>query len=208
MQKQGYVIKCFLTIDSKNKDSFMFHTPTISLAKLQADAFGVPVLISKTKGVKEKELKDLELLILQAKKKFGIEGVVSGALFSNYQRERIEKISEKLGIRAFAPLWQTNQTTYMKRLLKEKFKVMVTKIACYGLSEKWLGKILTGKDLLELEKLKIKYGVNVAGEGGEYETLVVDAPFFTKRLDVSVSKKLSNEFTGYVEISKANLVKK
>jgi len=208
MQKQGYEIKCFLTIDSKNKDSFMFHTPTISLAKLQADAFGVPVLISKTKGVKEKELKDLELLISQAKKKFGIEGVVSGALFSNYQRERIEKISEKLGIRAFAPLWQMNQTTYMKRLLKEKFKVMVTKIACYGLSEKWLGKILTGKDLLELEKLKKKYGVNVAGEGGEYETLVVDAPFFTKRLDVSVSKKLSNEFTGYVEISKANLVKK
>ena len=208
MQKQGYVIKCFLTIDSKNKDSFMFHTPTISLAKLQADAFGVPVLISKTKGVKEKELKDLELLISQAKKKFGIEGVVSGALFSNYQRERIEKISEKLGIRAFAPLWQMNQTTYMKRLLKEKFKVMVTKIACYGLSEKWLGKILTSKDLLELEKLKTKYGVNVAGEGGEYETLVIDAPFFTKRLDVSVSKKLSNEFTGYVEISKANLVKK
>jgi len=101
-----------------------------------------------------------------------------------------------------------NQTTYMKRLLKEKFKVMVTKIACYGLSEKWLGKILTGKDLLELEKLKKKYGVNVAGEGGEYETLVVDAPSFTKRLDVSFSKKLTNEFTGYVEIKKSKLVKK
>jgi asparagine synthase (glutamine-hydrolysing) len=208
MQKQGYLVKCFLTIDSQNKDSFMFHTPTISLAKLQASAYGVPVLIAKTKGVKEKELKDLELLVLQAKKKFGIEGVVSGALFSNYQRERIEKISEKLGIRAFAPLWQMNQTTYMKRLLKEKFKVMVTKIACYGLSEKWLGKILTGKDLLELEKLKKKYGVNVAGEGGEYETLVVDAPSFTKRLDVSFSKKLTNEFTGYVEIKKSKLVKK
>jgi diphthine-ammonia ligase len=208
MQKQGYEIKCFLTIDSKNKDSFMFHTPTISLAKLQAEAFGVPVFIVKTKGEKEKELKDLELLILKAKARFSIEGIVSGALFSNYQRERIEKISEKIGIRSFTPLWQMNQTTYMKRLLKERFKVMVTKIACYGLTKKWLGKIITSKDLLELEKLKKKYGVNVAGEGGEYETLVIDAPFFSKKIEVSLSKKLENEFTGYVEIKNAKLAKK
>ncbi|HNV01408.1 MAG TPA: asparagine synthase-related protein, partial [archaeon] len=57
MQKQGYGVKCLITIDSSNKDSFMFHTPTIKLAKLQAIAMNLPLIIVKTKGVKEIELK-------------------------------------------------------------------------------------------------------------------------------------------------------
>ncbi len=208
MQKQGYNIKCLITIDSKNKDSFMFHTPTITLAKLQAKALGIPLILVKTKGEKETELKDLKKAIKKAQKEYVIEGIVSGALFSNYQRERIEIICEDLGIRAFAPLWHMNQAKYMRQLWDEKCKVMITKIACMGLDESWVGKIIDKVDLKKLEKLNEKYGVNVAGEGGEYETLMVDMPIFSKTLDIKFTKKMENEFTGEIIIKKSELVKK
>jgi diphthine-ammonia ligase len=208
MQKQGYEVKCLITIDSDNKDSFMFHTPTISLAKLQAKALGKKLIIEKTKGKKEVELKDLKKAIKKAVKEYSVEGIVSGALFSNYQRERIEKICESLGIRAFAPLWHMNQKKYMQQLLNERCKIMITKIACYGLDESWLGKILNKKDLTKLDKLEKKYGINVAGEGGEFETLMIDMPIFEKKLDISFSKKMENEFTGEIQIKKAKLLSK
>ncbi len=205
MKKQGYEIKCLITIDSKNKDSFMFHTPTIALAKLQAEAMNIPLIIVKTLGKKEIELKDLEKAIKKAILVYKIEGVSSGALFSNYQRERIEKITEKIGIRHFAPLWHMNQEKYMRQLLKENFKIMITKIACLGLDKDWLGRIITTKDIDSLVKLSKKYGVNVAGEGGEYETLVISAPLFSKKISVRFSKKMENDFTGEIKISKSKL---
>jgi diphthine-ammonia ligase len=209
MQKQGYKVKCLITIDSKNKDSFMFHTPTIEFARLQSKALGIPLIIVKTKGKKEDELKDLEKAINQAKEEYGIEGVCSGALYSNYQRDRIEKICETVGIRAFAPLWQMNQVAYLKQIVKEKFEVIITKIACYKLSEDWLGKTIDSKLINDLEKLEKEIGVNPAGEGGEYETLVLNAPIFSQEIKIEKSnKKMENEFTGELVIEKAKLVEK
>jgi len=209
MQKQGYKIKCLITIDSENKDSFMFHTPTIEFALLQSKALSIPLIIAKTKGEKEEELKDLSKAIKKAKKEYGIEGVCSGALYSNYQRERIEKICESVGIRAFAPLWQMNQIEYLKQIIKEGFDVIVTKIACYKLDESWLGKKIDGEMILKLKKLEEEVGVNPAGEGGEYETLVLDMSLFKKKIKVEKStRKMENEFTGELIIEKAKLVEK
>ncbi len=208
MQKQGYEIKCLVTIQSKNPDSFMFHTPTIELAKLQAKAIELPLIIVKTSGEKEKEISDLKKAIIVAREKYAVEGVCSGALFSNYQRERIESVCEQVGIRSFAPLWQSDQLSYIKALIDNKFKVMITKIAAFGLDETWLGKILDSGSIKKLEFLKKRYGINSAGEGGEYESLVLDAPFFTKKICVSYEKKLQNEFTGEIKIVSAKLVEK
>jgi diphthine-ammonia ligase len=209
MQKQGYDVKCLITIDSKNKDSFMFHTPTIKFAKLQAKALDIPLIIVKTKGEKEEELKDLKKAISQAKKEFGIEGICSGALYSNYQRSRIENICESVGIRAFAPLWQMNQIDYLKQIVKEGMKVIITKIACYKLDEKWLGSTIDENIISKLEKLEEDVGVNPAGEGGEYETLVLDMSTFKQKIRIEKSeKKMENEFTGELIIEKSKLIKK
>jgi diphthine-ammonia ligase len=209
MEKQGYKISCFITIDSKNKDSFMYHTPTIILAKLQAKAFGVPLIIAKTKGKKEDELRDLEKAIVLAKKKYKIEGICSGALFSNYQRSRIEKLCEKLAIRSFTPLWHLNQKNYLKQTVKNGFKTIITKIACYGLDASFIGKEITPKIIESLVVLEKKIGINVAGEGGEYETLVLDMPLFKNKIVIEkAEKKMENDFTGTLEIKKSKLVEK
>jgi diphthine-ammonia ligase len=79
-KKYGHELSCLITIESENKDSFMFHTPSIEKTRVQADASDIPLIIQKTKGEKEDELSDLRKAISQAKEEYAIEGVVTGAL--------------------------------------------------------------------------------------------------------------------------------
>ena len=61
---------------------------------------------------------------------------------------------------------------------------ILIKVAALGLHpDKHLGKSL--HDLRpELIRLNAKFGLNVCGEGGEYETLTLDCPLFMKRIIV------------------------
>ena len=208
MERQGYEVRCLITIQSKNPDSFMFHTPTVELAKLQARAMGKKLIIVRTSGEKEKELAELEKGILVAKKIFRVEGVCSGALFSNYQRERIERICEDLGLRSFSPLWHMPQQEYIEKLEAEGFDSIISKIACYGLNQTWLGRRIDSNATKELAVLEKKFKINVAGEGGEYESLVLDAPLFKQKLAVEFKRKMTNDFTGEIEITSSKLIKK
>lgn len=114
MQERGYSIECLITIKSRNPDSYMFHTPNIDLARLQAEAMGLPLLETFTEGEKELELEDLKNAIIQAQKEFGIEGIVTGALYSSYQKDRIEDICNELGLESFSPLWHMDQEQEMR----------------------------------------------------------------------------------------------
>jgi asparagine synthase (glutamine-hydrolysing) len=208
MEKQGYEVRCLIAIKPENKDSFMFHTPTIELAKLQAKSLGKRLLLVHTKGEKEKEVEELEKGLMLAKKMFKIEGICSGALYSNYQRERIERACEKHGLRHFAPLWHLDQEKYLKQVIASGFEIIITKIACYGMSEKWLGRKIDSQAIYELIQLNKKYGINVAGEGGEYETLVLDTPRFKDKIFVEFIVKMTNENTGEIELKKIELKRK
>ena len=205
MQQRNYEISCLITLMSKNPDSYMFHTPAIELAKLQAEALGIPIIIQDTEGKKELELKDMEDAIKHAKEKYGIQGIVTGALFSNYQRERIEKECDKLGLKIFAPLWHLNQEHEMKELLRLGFKVVMSSVAAEGLDKSWINKPLTEKELEKLVKLKRKIGLNVAGEGGEYESLVLDGPNYKKKLVIEDFKIESDSNSARMVVGKGVL---
>src|SRR3989304_9417303 len=95
MQKEKVV--CLITVVSENEESYMFHTPNIALAELQAKAMDLPIVVQKTKGEKERELADLRKAIKQAKLIYNIRGIVTGAIASTYQAKRIQKICDEIG---------------------------------------------------------------------------------------------------------------
>jgi ABC transporter with metal-binding/Fe-S-binding domain ATP-binding protein len=184
-KKQGHEIVCLITIFSKNKESYMFHTPSIEKTKHQASSMNIPLMISKTKGEKEEELKDLEEAIKKAIKKYKIEGIITGAIQSVYQSSRIQKICDKLNIKCVNPLWHTDELNYLNDLIKNKFKVILTGAFAYPLNQSWLGREINKDFIKEIIKLNEKYKISMIGEGGEYETFVLDCPLFTKPLNIS-----------------------
>ena len=60
----------------------------------------------------------------------------------------------------------------------------MTAVASMGLDQTWLGKTITEKEVTRLVELNKQFGINVAGEGGEYESFVLDCPFFHKKLQI------------------------
>ena len=209
MKKHNYDVACLITLKSENKDSFMFHTPNIDLASLQADSMNIPLIEHFTKGEKETELDDLKEAIKKAKEKYQIQGIITGALFSNYQRERIEKVCDELSLPVYSPLWHKEQETEMKELLNASFEFVFSSVAAYGLDKTWLGKKITFNDVEKLVQLNKKYGINIAGEGGEFESLVIDCPLFKKRLNiVDYEIKTDGENTAKMIVKKAELVNK
>lgn len=178
VKKLNYEVACAIVMIPEREDSWMFHVPEVKKAAELLRARKIPVIEAETSGKKEKELDDLGKALSRTVKQYGVEGIVSGAISSEYQRHRIELLADRIGLSCHAPLWGVDQKTYLRRLLRDGFKFKIVSVAADGLGTKWLGKTLDKGDVELLINLSEKYKFNPAGEGGEYETFVVDAPAF------------------------------
>ncbi len=193
MQMQNYSVKCLITLKSENPASYMFHTPAIDLVPLQAELLEIPLLFEETAGEEGYELQDLERALSRAKDEYKIEGVVTGALYSNYQRERVEKVADRVGLKVFSPLWHIDQEREMREVLKAGFKIIFSAVASEGLDSSWIGREITDVDVDLLVKLNEKLGINIAGEGGEFESLVIGGPNFRGELVIEEFEVLEEE---------------
>jgi ABC transporter with metal-binding/Fe-S-binding domain ATP-binding protein len=199
---------CLITLASKNPESYMFHTPNVHITALQAEATGLPLITKVTEGKKEEELRDLEQAIAEAIIQHGIEGVVTGAIESVYQAERVQRICDHLNIWCLNPLWKGNQRRLLEKLVKKNFDVIISGIFAYPLDETWLGKQLDTDLIGRLVELEKKFGISPSGEGGEIETTVLDAPLFKKRIEILASETEAKGNSGVFRIMKAKLVPK
>jgi len=199
--RAGYEVKYLASMIPSREDSWMFHCPNIRLMDLFAEAVGLPLVKAETSGVKEEEVEDLKRLI----EGLDVEGVVSGAIASDYQKTRVERICQQLGLECVAPLWHRNPLDLLEELLDLKFEIMVTGVYAYGFDIRWLGRRIDEGAIADLIKLNRQYGVSLVGEGGEYETLALDTPFFRKRIDVVEAEKVWKGQNGHYEITKAEL---
>ena len=192
-EKSGKDIACLINIVSENKESYMFHTPCVERVREQARVMGVDLIVVKSKGVKEEELKDLERGIVEGVEKHGIKGIVSGAVMSVYQAERVQKICDKLGLKCFNPLWGLNQVDILKELIRLKFEVIIVGVFAYPLGQEWLGRRIDEKFIEEVVELEKKYGIAPSGEGGEFESFVLNCPLFSKGLKVKGFKDFGSK---------------
>ena len=201
---EDYEVKYLVSMIPLRKDSWMYHHPNIHLVNQFADAVEIPLITAETSGIKEKEVEDLKSLI----GKLDIEGVVSGAIASTYQKTRIEKVCRQFGLKSLMPLWHENEYDILNEILNLKFEVIITGVYAYGFNKEWLGRKIDGKTVEALMELNRKYRVSLVGEGGEYETLVLDAPFFKKKIKIVRAEKVWEDQSGYYMITEAKLESK
>ena len=181
-------VKYLLSMKSRNDESYMFHVPNIHITDLLSEALGIPIISAETDGVKEEELEDLKREF-ENLKALGVEAIYTGALYSTYQKSRIEKLCDEVGLKAVSPYWHVDELEYMRKIVSLGFKIIICGVAAWGLDESWLGRTIDDEAIYELVKINEKYQVNIAFEGGEAETLAIDGPIFKKRIKILKDKK-------------------
>lgn len=174
-------------------DSMMYQSVGSTAVGMLATAFGCPLIVHETNAdakctslhyapVVGDEVEDLVFLLQKVKSTVpDVQAVCSGALWSDYQRLRVENAAYRSGLVSLAPLWRRSQPSLLDEMIEIGLDAVLIKVAGVGLNNTHLGKTLTEMrpTLLKLEQL---YGSHVCGEGGEYETFVRWMPGFTKSL--------------------------
>lgn len=200
----GYEVDFLIAMIPQQRDSWMFHFPNIHLTDLLAKAVEIPLVKAETVGIKEEELQDLKNLLAT----LDVEGVVSGAISSRYQKERIDKICQELNLKSITPLWRQDSRRLIKEIIELNFEAIIVGVFAYGFDPTWLGRKINSSTLKSLVELNKKYQISIVGEGGEYETLVLDAPFFKKKIQVLQAKSVWENHSGYLLVKKAKLMEK
>ncbi len=180
-QSLGLKIDFLITVYPEKDYSYMFHKPNLHLMPQIAKSLDIELIKIETSGKKEKEMEELK----EKMKGFEIDGIITGAVASNYQMARIENLASEHSLDVFAPLWNKSSSELIREIIEEKFKTIIVSVSARGLDETWLGRELDENCFSALKRLKEKYGINISGEGGEYETLVLDAPNFSTSFHVT-----------------------
>jgi len=172
MEQQGHTVDYLVSIIPSNPDSWLFHTPNLHLLPLQARAMEKYLVSIESDGTEKGDLFALKEILSD----LDVDGVVTGAIASDYQWGRINGVCEDLGIRVFSPLWRKNELMVLREEIDAGIRSIIVSVSAEGLDSSYLGREINS-DLANLFfALWNRYGVNVSGEGGEYETFVIDSP--------------------------------
>ncbi|TLD05845.1 uncharacterized protein PgNI_08849 [Pyricularia grisea] len=161
--------------------------------------------------------------------------VCAGAILSTYQRTRVESVALRLGLVPLAYLWKypaiagptspgpvpgDDGAHLLRDMANAGLEARIVKVASGGLDEDFLWEdVASLKGVARLVRAMSRFGCGsagdgaVLGEGGEFETLVVDGPccLFKKKILVQdQDKRVIKEGggTAWLRIVKAEVVEK
>ncbi|KAM7346834.1 uncharacterized protein ACRADG_006603 [Cochliomyia hominivorax] len=221
---EGHEIVALANLHPKDRDeldSFMYQTVGHMGIEILAKAMGLPLYRQETKGKSTQtgkqyvptdndEVEDLYNLLALCKEELQAEAVAVGAILSDYQRVRVENVCSRLNLVSLAYLWRRDQTELLQEMIDCHVHAILIKVATLGLvPDRHLGKSLR-EIQPHLLKMRDKYGLNVCGEGGEYETFTLDCPLFKQRIVVDdVQTVISSADpicpVGYINFTKLSL---
>jgi len=202
--EQGLEVVSLVAMVPQRPDSWMFHYPNIHMVDLFAEAVGIPLLKAETSGVKDAELADLKKVLAR----LSVDAVVSGGISSNYQKDHVDRICRELGLKHIAPLWHEDALKLLREILELEMETIIVGVYAHGFTSEWLGRKIDEAAVSDLIELNAKFQVSLVGEGGEYETLVLDAPFFKKRIELVETQKIREGQSGYLLVKKATVLDK
>jgi ABC transporter with metal-binding/Fe-S-binding domain ATP-binding protein len=182
----GKDVEYIVTVRPDNRDSFMFHSANLDAVAAIAKVSGMKYKEILTHGRKEEELVDLERGLAS----LDVEGVIAGAIASVYQAERVKAITDRLGVLLFTPLWHMD-TEVLLREVSQRMDSIIIVTAAAGLDERFLGLHIDDDLIQRLKRVAAVHRINLAGEGGEYETLTLNAPFYSRPITYTSSRIIS-----------------
>ncbi|MET1123841.1 MAG: TIGR00289 family protein [Archaeoglobaceae archaeon] len=195
-------VACVVTAVPERDDSWMFHTVNLHMVDAIAECLGKSVVKVPVSGEKEKEVEEFA----SALEGLEVDALCIGAVASRYQKERIEKVCDRLGFELIAPLWGEDPVKILREVSR-KFEVLIVGVAAEGV-ERFLARKIDEELVEELLEVCEARGVNPVGEGGEYETLVLDAPLYNKKIKILKYDIIREGFRGYAVVRSYKFVSK
>lgn len=176
-------------------DSYLFHVPATAITRIAAESLSIPIRTFSLADVDPASVRDaavqgdaeLEPLAetvdrIDAELDGGLSGIVSGAVASTFQRDRLDRLADRRELEHVAPLWGCDPNHTLRRMIDAGFDIRVVAVAAAGLDRSWLGRRIDHAAFSELRELQAEHGIHLLGEGGEYETLVVDGPHMDRAI--------------------------
>jgi diphthine-ammonia ligase len=179
----GKDVRFLVTARPKNPDSYMFHSANLDAVPVIAKVADMEYIEITTHGRKEEELADLEAGLAA----LDVEGVIAGAVASEYQADRVRAITDRLGLSLYTPLWHMD-TEMLVREVAERMDARIVVTAAEGLDASFLGARFDDALIERLKKVVKARRINLAGEGGEYESLTLNAPFYSRPITYTTSE--------------------
>ena len=199
----GYKIKSLVTF-VPSEPEFLAHP--LGFMEYQAEALELP---HYTLEVKEPFKESYERAIHSLREKYGIGTLITGDIAEvDGNPNWIRECSEYSGMDVLTPLWGADRNELISRLISYKFKVIFSCVKKPWFTSDWLGMELNEDSLEQLRKIKIRTGLDICGEQGEYHTLVLDGPPFKKSISVSAYSKREKDSLMYIDIQKVALQEK
>ena len=201
MEQSGHDIPYLVNVVPEDAASWIFHTPNLSVVPLMAESMGKELVTAKSSGTEEGDMEGLR----NALDGLDVEGVVSGAIWSDYQWDRMNIVCGDLGLKLMAPLWRKDQDMLMDQFIDSGIRSMI--VGCYaeGLGEEWLGRIIDRQAVKELKAIRARTGISIMGEGGEYESLTIDSPMHSRPLEIISSEKDWSRQGGTMRVTSVRL---
>ena len=202
--ERGWDVTHLLSIFPEDRDSMLFHTPNLHLTPLQADAMGIPLVQDVSTPGEAGEMDALRRILGRV----DVDGVVVGAIASDYQHERVNRIADEMGIRVFAPLWRHDPGRLVRDYLAAGLDIAFSSVSAEGLDAGWLGRRWDEAVIVDLLRLQETRGIHPCGEGGEFETLVLDGPVFRRRVEIVRAETEWRGTSGVWRVKEARLAAK
>lgn len=203
---EEHEVACLVTMRPRSLESWLFHYPNAHLVKLQAEALGLPLIERECPDDEAGSLVALKSALGEARRRYAVEGVVTGAVKSEYQASRFAAVCRELGLDCINPLWGRDEVELLEEVVERGIEAIFTRVAGYPLSRSLLGRRID-RGVVEL-LARLRSYVNPSGEGGEYETFVLDSPLFRKRVVPLRWRVEGSEYDATLVIEEAVLLDK
>ncbi len=184
-EQQGHEVPYLVNIVPEDRASWIFHTLNLNTVPAMASAMGKELVLGHSTGAEDSDMAGLRAAL----EGLDVEGVVTGAIWSDYQWDRMNLVCGDLGLKLVAPLWRKDQDMLMDQMLDAGIEAVI--VGCYaeGFDESWLGRPIDAGAVRDLKRLRDKYRISIMGEGGEYESMTLYSPLYSGRLRIGRSEK-------------------
>ena len=129
--QMGHEISLLVNIVPIDKASWIFHTPNLSIVPKMAEAMDIPLISVVSDGTEEGDMDALK----DALEGLDIDGVVVGALWSDYQWDRMNRVLGELDLIMLEPLWRKDQDMVYDEMVSAGIDAIIVGVFAEGLDE-------------------------------------------------------------------------